>query len=297
MPGSTISAYSRGGTRKLQWGSRTLPEANLRATTIQTVVRKRQAQNNYKNLKLSKPVKTLVDRRINKSEETHTAYYLFRPYQFTNLIADNPAQRIWQVMPNLARGTERTDRIGSEIRPYSLRIKGRVMIPADQNPLLGNDDRAQIYIRLMVLSWKMCKNLDDVESNWTSGQNLNNFFFKPGASGQAPTGLYSDMLLPINHDMLTTHFDKVYKMNRHYPFFPDPTSTSGAASQIPVSKEFNINVKCKNKKLCYVNEADVQPSNFAPFVCALFCYGNGANPSSVSAVPYVEYLSTLRFKP
>lgn len=272
-------------------------QSHRAASRIQAVVRRRQkAKNVTRGIKLSRPVDALVKKSIGASTETHQQGYYFRPYQFTNLIADNPSQRIWQIIPDIARGTERDDRIGTELKIVNLNVKGRIYMPADDNPIVGNDDRAQIYVRLMCLSWKMCQNLTDIEQNWNANTFLDENFFKLGASASAPQGTYQDMMMPINHQTFTTHFDRVYKLDRHLGYFPDATSTSGAATQIPVSREFNFQVKCKNKNLKYMNENATQPMNYSPFLCALFCYGNGAAPSSLSAVPYCTYLSTMRFK-
>lgn len=264
------------------------------ARKIQAVVRRKQRKS-YKNLKLSKPVDTLVKKKIAKSTETNQQGYYFRPYQFTNRIADNPAQRIWQIIPEIARGTTRNDRIGSKLRVVNLNVKGRVFLEPGDNPLIGNDDRAEIYVRIMCLSWKMCQNLSDIQQNWNVNEQLNDDFFKLASSGTPPQGTYQDMLYPINRDVFTVHYDKVIKLQRIYGYFPDPTSTSGAASQKPASREFSFNIKCKNKDLKYMNEAATLPMNYCPFLCAQFCYQNSP-PSSLVSVPFMEYLSTIKFK-
>jgi len=266
------------------------------ATRIQSVVRRRQARPKLAKLKLNPTVAKLVDRRINKKNESHCDGYWWRRYQFTNKIADDPANRINNVLPNIPIGAARGDRAGSSVMLTHCSIKGKIDIPADDNPLVGNDDRAQIFVRLMVLSCKKFKQIQEVRSNWNAGSTLDQDFFKTSDAGQSPLGEYIDMLRPINADAFTTHYDKVIKLDRNYGYFPDPTSTSGAAPQKPTSKEFYINIKCKNKRLVYEDATAVQPDNWQPFVCYLFCYGNGAVPSS-SRVPWIEYLTKVNYKP
>ncbi len=263
------------------------------ATKLQAVVRRKQKQKSYKNLKLSKPVSTLVDRKIDKNIQTQVMTFHQRRYQFSNLISVDPQNRLHQIIPDVATGTLRDDRLGSQITLKNINIKGRIDIPADDNPLIGNDDRAQIYVRMMVLSLKVDNDLPNVRNDWNA--TYNGVLFKNNAGATAPTGDYVDMLSSINHDAFTTHYDKVYKLNRNYPFFPDPTSTSGATSQIPTSKEFNFNLKVKNKKLHYNIPSSVQPRNYQPFLCCIFAYGNGADPST-SRVPFIEYMSKVTFK-
>lgn len=267
---------------------------NLAATHIQSVVRRKAKQKSYKNLKLSKPVATLVQRRIDKGNPSRFISYHQRRYQFSNLISDAPLLRLHTVIPDIAQGNERNDRVGAKLKLNSINIKGRIDIPADDNPILGNDDRAQIYVRMFVLSVKNSTDLPfTITADWNT--NYDGRFFKDNANPTAPTGDYKDMLSNVNREVFTVHYDRVMKLDRNYPFFPDPTSTSGAASQRPVSKEFNVNLKVKNKQLMYSSPTSVQPQNFRPFVCCLFAYGNGAAPST-SEVPYIEYLSKLSFK-
>lgn len=246
-----------------------------------------------KTLTMTKPMKELVNKEIDRSTGTQHMTYHQRRYQFTNLISDDPQNRLHAILPDIATGTLRDDRLGSQIRLLNINLKGRIDIPADDNPLVGNDDRAQIYVRMMVLSLKVENNLPDVKTNWNTF--YNDVLFKNNASPSAPQGKYVDMLSSINHEAFTTHYDKVIKLDRRYPFFPDPTSTSGAASQVPISREFSFNLKCKNKKLLYNTPSSTQPRNYQPFVCCLFAYGNGAQPST-SAVPFIEYMSKVSFK-
>lgn len=270
--------------------------AKRRSANRATVVARRRTKHTINRLKLNPTVAKLVDRRINKDNESHQVVYWWRRYQWTNRIADDPNNRINNAIPDVPIGAARGDRFGAQVKLTRLFIKGKIDIPADDNPVIGNDDRAQLYVRLMVLSCKKFKQIQEVRANWNAGAILNDQFFKSSDAGQAPQGQYIDMLRPINSDAFTTHYDRVMKLDRNYGYFPDPTSTSGAAPQRPVSRDFRIYLKCKNRHLKYEDATRVQPDNWQPFVCYLFAYGNGAAPST-SRVPYIEYLSTMSYKP
>lgn len=275
-------------------GSKTAWNRHVQASRIQAVVRRKKATKTVKNLKLNKPVATLVDKKIDSKIQTQYATFHQRRYQFTNLINDAPLLRLHTVIPDIVQGLERDDRTNSKVRLQTCNIKGRIDIPGDDNPALGlNDDRVQIYVRLMCLSAKATVPISDLVSNWSTF--YNDRFFKNDASPFAPTGQYLDMLSSINRDVFTVHYDKVMKLDRNLAYFPDPTSTSGAGTQKAVSKEFNINLKVKNKILNYSVPGASQSQNFRPFVCALFCYGNAAAPS-LAAVPFIEYLSKVTYK-
>lgn len=257
------------------------------------VVQRRRKAVATRRLKLAKPVRKLVDRRIGLALPTKVMTYHLRRYQFTNRINDAPLTRLHTVIPDVAQGDERNDREGTKTKLTSLTIRGRISIPADDNPLYGNDDRAQIYVRMFVLSTKFQKGLSDVIAEWSG--TYNPAFFKNNASTSAPTGQYIDMLSEVNHELFTVHSDKVFRLTRNYGYFPDPTSTSGAAAQRPANRDFSLRLRVKNKVLSYNNPGAVRPNNWQPFVCCMFAYGNGAAPST-SAVPYIEYLSRMTFK-
>lgn len=268
---------------------------NRRQSYLGGVVQRRRKTVASARLRLAKPVRKLVDRRIDSKVERGATTFHLRRYQFTNLISDAPVLRLHPIIPDIALGDERNDRHGTQVRLTRLHIKGRIDVPADDNPIVGNDDRAQLYVRLFVLSVRNLKSLTDVVANWNSGDILDDRFFKNNASDSAPTGSYVDMLSDVNREAFIVHYDKVMKLDRSLGYFPDPTSTSGAATQRPVSRDFNITMKVKNKILKYWDPGHVQPSNYQPFVCALFAYGNGAGPSA-SAVPFIEFMSKLSFK-
>ncbi len=271
-----------------------VPGSHRRSSYYGGVVERRRKHTSARRLKLAQPVRKLVDRRIALQTETQHAAYHLRRNQFANLISADPPNRIYSVIPPIATGTLRDDRHGATLKCKSLYIKGRIDVPADDNPPLGNDDRAQIYVRMFVLSVKRDQLLSEVVNDWPTFYDP--VFFKDNAQPTAPTGRYVDMLSNVNRELFTVHSDKVMKLDRSLGYFPDATSTSGAATQRPISREFSITMKVKNKILKYNTPSTVLPSNFQPFVVCLFAYGNGAAPSS-SKVPFIEYQTKMSFKP
>jgi len=263
------------------------------ASQIQAVVRKTQQNRSYNNLKLSKPVATLVQKKIEKENPTKYAFHHERRYQFSNLISAAPASRINAVIPDIANGDLRNTKNGPQLKLMNINIKGKIDIPADDNPSIGNEDRALLYVRMMVLSVKNVKSRTEVINDWNS--EYNPALFKNGASATAPTGNYVDMLSSINREAFTVHHDKVMKFQRNYFFSYALPPGDGATFQVPTSKEFNFNVKCKNKLLKYESSANLQPTNFQPFVVCLFAFGNGSGPSA-SGVPFLEYMSKVTYK-
>jgi len=83
-------------------------------------------------------------------------------------------------------------------------------------------------------------------------------------------------------------------MKRGVGYFPDATSTSGAAHMPAIHVPFKINIKCKNKKLCYTDYQDNEANNFAPMLVAVWGYSNGAAPSD-SGVPFYQHYVTMKY--
>lgn len=267
------------------------------ATHIQSVVRRRVARKNLKNLKLNPTVGKLVQRKINKNVEQKTANKFGSRVQLVNLPA--LSSRVRNLMPQIVPGTSHNERVGTAIKARNLNIKGCLTIPADDNVYapLSNGDRADIQLRLMCMSSKLYNSVDVLRQNWEVGSGTEEYtkIFKVSANAEAPTGRLTDMWKQINTESFTVHYDKVFVMKRGVGYFPDITSTSGAAHMPAINKPFNINVKCKSKKIKYTDPSHVKPNNFAPFLLATWAYTNGAPASALSAVPFWETYVTLNY--
>lgn len=264
------------------------------AAKIQSVVRRRQKRPKVQDLKLNPTVSKLVDRKIAAAETSHHAAYWFRRRQFSNRPQDDVTWRVNKIMPEIVDGTTRGNRLGAQIHLTGLNIKGRIDIPATENPAIGNGDRANILVRQLVLSSKQFKDIDDIQANWLAGANLNSLFFKTGATGIPPSGFSIDQMYPVNREVFTVHYDKTFSLNRYYN--QGATGLSDTV-QKTVEHKFNINMKVKNKCIKYASSTANQAENFCPFMVYMFSYGNGAQPSATTEVPYCEYLSTCSFKP
>lgn len=250
-------------------------------------------------LKLSAPLKTLVNKEINKGELTQTKIYNFPRTQFNNEPA--AAGDVIRLMPDVYQAGQssgvtsvypvsRENRQGSKIRMTSLSIRGTVDLPT---PYANNVDRASLQCRLLCLSCKKFGDLKDVIANWTSGSApLDAQLLRDGESAISYPGYSWGNRMPVNTDLFTVHKDLRFNLTRGAQVI---AGTDGQCIIPYPVKHFNFTVKCKNKILKY-RDADVaQASNFAPFVVFMFSYQNGAAPSIVP-VPYLELTSIARWK-
>lgn len=263
------------------------------------VVQPKDSKPKTQSLKLNPVVADLVDKRIDRGKELHAVGHHVRRTQLENIPNQAGGFDLLQVVPNTPVGSSRGEREGAELHMTSLTIKGVLTIPADDNPVLVNHDRADIMLRLLVLSSKKFKSLQKMRENWLPGtpsDDLIGKIFKPDGTSTPITGFNADMWKPINHDSFTTHYDKVFIMKRGVGYFVDPTSTSGAARMPAINQPFNIKIKCKNKKLVFDDAAKDVCENFGPVVVPIWSYTNGSPPSA-AAVPFIEYWSQMYFRP
>ena len=284
MPYHDITKWAKAGTYR------------RRSSYLGGVVQRRRKKVATSRLKLAKPVRTLVDRRIDRQIETKVLPFHFRRTQWRNVPDTQP--RCCQLLANCLQGEQRNEREGSKIKLTSMNIQGYLQIPSYEEP--GSSDRSNIMFRLCVLSAKSESYYPDVLANWSGPGNYFTQLLKPNSTADPPAGQNYDMWLDINRDLFTVHYDKVFDFSR---------GDQNGANVTPAAtlwrpdkfKKFFIKLKVKNKLLRYATEASpgsnegLQPTNFAPFLVGWWSYTNGAAPSN-TPVPYIEYYVKTRFK-
>lgn len=254
------------------------------------VVQRRAKAVSARRYKLARPVRALVDRRINRKLETRSMFFKFRRTQWDN--TPDTQARACQVFPIITQGDTRSERDGSKITLTSGWLKGVITIPSYDSAT--SNDRAAISFRLCVLSCKALKSYPEVQANWSGPGNLYTQLLKGDSTAQNPTGTMQDMWEAINTDMFTVHYDKVFNMQRGQLLNPGAGGV-GTAHMPAVTRPFYIKLKCKNKVVKYSDFGLVEASNYAPFLVGWWAYQDGANPSN-AAVPFIEYQSMYYFK-
>lgn len=248
-------------------------------------------------LKLSRPLKTLVNKEINKGELVCSKVYNYPRTSFNNV--PSAAADVIRLMPDIAQaGTgsttvSRENRQGSKLRLTSLSIQGTVDIPPPAN---SNDpDRASLQCRLLCLSCKKYGDLKDVIANWTSGSSpLEPYLLRDGEAGIPYPGHSWGNRYPINTNLFTVHKDIRFNLTRGVQVIQ---GSGDGTTLIPYPiKHFKFNVKCKNKILKYRDSTGIQATNFAPFCLFMYSFQNGAAPSVLAAIPYVELTAQARWK-
>ena len=290
-------------------------KANISAAKrIQTAFRKKVApkamtttkptRKTTTNLKLTKPMKTLVDRRINKHLEVkELRYMLFDPtdgpgttaYTLRNAISD------LSIKPLLCPITQSDDptansafREGNQINPVSMTLRVKLYIKSDEDPEgLGAADRGAIQPFLFVGHMKNVRNNINLTAN--NYDKLLPFVWKASAgpsTQQTPTRQgeaeafsgYRDQFLlgRYNNSLLRPVKGGVKQpvITREVGYYQNPLATEGGGgfSNRHVERNYLFNIPVP-KKLNYTNNEANFPDNFAPFLMCGFTYVAGADPS------------------
>lgn len=261
----------------------------VKKTLPPTLVKKpKSAAKQASSVKLSKPMRVLVDRRVDRKLETKVAY--FHNYSWGNfspkIIGTLAASSFQQVLPEVPQAgqpgsepADRENRIGADIHLQSLNIKGviNMMYTSDQT-------WSTILARLIVCSAKGHGYYPEIAPVATliAGE-----FLRGGATTMPYNADIQSQFTPINFNRITTHHEKRYNFNGDYAY----GSVGGLGTK---NITFNINIKVKNKILRYSAPGDLFPRNYAPFLC---CGYTAANGSAVSGTPlYGQYVVTMKFK-
>jgi len=286
------------------------------ARTIQDAIRRRQqapkaitttkpaVKSKTPSLRLTKPMKSLVDKRINKHLEIkELRYMLFDPtdgagttaYTLRNEISDLSIKPLLCPIPQDNNATANSAfREGNEINPVSMTLRVKLYIKSDEDPQgLGAADRGAIQPFLFVGHMKNVRNNINLTAN--NYDKLLPFVWKASAGAstqQTPTlqgeaeafsgyrdqfvlGRYNNSLLrPIKGGV------KQPIITREVGYYqnPAPTEGGGGFSNKHVERNYVFNVPVP-KKLRYTNNDATFPDNFAPFLMCGFTYVAGADPS------------------
>lgn len=212
---------------------------------------------------------------------------------FFNSGIDGSADMI-QIIPNIAKGVGENSRIGNQLRAKSLNIRGFVRFLPQPNTTVNTTHYGHVAIRLMVLSLKTAPNYTAAQSQASALSAL----LQKGGTTVGFTGAISDIFAPINSEIFTKHYNKVFYVNQSYVITGDGTTNPKVAIDVSkLVKFFNIKVKC-NKILKYDASlsSDLLPSNLGCFLVAGYSYLNGDAPDYTTTNLQVSYDSVLRYE-
>lgn len=230
------------------------------------------------DLKLSKPMKQLVQSQINASKLDHfkRTIYLWNglqgiPYHPTGGAPSgiyNIIPSIHQVGAALIGGGQQPDDISSR-EGNSISLKN---IVCNLNLILSpsyNSETASnsgIRYKILILSCKKYSQYNDMVDNFfdTAGSlNMQKLMFKDGAQAVGWDENMQNFELPVNRDLFTVHAERNGKLNRGLNI---GDSGEGYTTNQMATATLKIPLKVKSKKLKYETPKDYLSTNFAPFI-------------------------------
>ena len=153
-----------------------------------------------------KPMVKLIQSVINKNLEDKYAYKSSIDINYNSAI--NTQGDLSSVVPAINLGTADNSRVGSQIHGKSLLIQGHMITNLTNNTYSD----VRIAVRMMIVS----QGYAGYEPAFNSAVTWLGYLLKRGGSTMGFTGLVADLYTPINHDAITTHYDKLFFITTPY---------------------------------------------------------------------------------
>lgn len=264
----------------------------------------------YKKRTASKPVRKVVRKAVRRARnaafkkrvlkavrsnvETKQAFHTMAPTDFNSGIAS--AGDSLRIIPNVAIGTGDNARIGDQLHPQSLTLRGIIqMLPQGGNQ---GDGVRKIAARVMIVTPKAFACWSSAYANSTTWQA---YLLKKGGTVTQFSGAIDDLYAPINTDAITCHYNRVFYFNQStYMSVGGSTSGTVASTQDNLVRFFKKTIKFGNTRLFkYDSNIDggLTPANGPAYVMLVgYCFVDGTLPDTLSTRIRVQYDSILNYE-
>lgn len=229
---------------------------------------------------------------VQNRNESKQAWTTLAPTDFNSGVASQ-ADAL-RILPNITQGTDDNNRIGDQINPQSLTIRGIVqMLPQGTGQ---GDGVRKIAARLMIVTPKSFQTWASAYANATTWMPS---LLKKGGTQSAFTGAIDDLYAPINTDTITCHYNKVFYFNQS-AIISGATAVTFAVDQSHLVRFFKKTFKFgKTRKFKYDDNVDtgLTPSSAGAYVMLLgYCFVDGTAPDTISTRVRLQYSSVLNYE-
>jgi len=244
-----------------------------------------------KQIKVSAPIKSYVNRVISRSEETKISSYSYTLTQFNAGITANAD--LIKALPAINLGNDSGQRIGHQIKPVKLVIRGYVCYDTIASSALP--DARMIGVRVFCFQDKGSRAFANEIYNFNileEGDGTSGSF-----SGQA-----IQFVRPHNTDQFMWYADKKFVIQKPWGLTNNVTPTvSNAITSMngTMFRPFTITLGPKQlpSKLVYDQSDDTNyPTNFAPRIAVGYCDLLGAGADTSTTQIKMEYEVSLYYK-
>lgn len=233
---------------------------------------------------MTKAVRKLAKSVVKRSQETK-----FATHAFENNIPHNSAigaADLLNIVPPIPQGVDDYQRLGDSIVPTRLTVRGMIAVDRNYSP-----DNRVLLARVLILSAKNAKSYNLIASG---SAGYASELLKPnlttGTSVVPFAGNQQELFYPVNKDLFTVHYDKVFKIS--------PCVQDGAAVEENPSSVIRWSKRIKlPAKLLYDQASPGNvPTNFAPFYAIGYAYADGTGPDVVATRLITNTQSTMYYK-
>lgn len=245
--------------------------------------KRRPPRRNYRN-KPSKQFVKKVETVLHKNLESKQAFTSIANTGYSGQIVD--ATNVTFCLPNVGRGVDESERIGDQIRAQSLKVEGWIT----QSLSATYINASRIVCRVMIVQPKLYTDRNEIINNapsWLLG------LLKRGAIETAFTGAIQDLTSPINTDLITCYYDKLFPVT-----VPALVTSSGAVETAYSVKHFSKVFKLRNKLLKYntIYNGGISPTNWSPVVIMGYCFVNGSSATPATSSVSMSFTSLMRYE-
>lgn len=245
-----------------------------------------------KGKKQSSSFKSAVLSVIKSQAETKQAWTKLVPTDFNSAMSG--VGDCCQIIPSINNGTGDNARVGDQITPQSLTIRG-IIQELPQDPAQSLSVR-KIGVRVMIVTPKVYSTWASATANASTWQA---YLLKKGGTTVGFTGVIDDLFAPVNTDAITCHYNKVFKFTQNG--FYNTASTS--ITTIDMSSSVRFFKKTfkfgKNRKFKYDASVDtgLTPSAGPAMVMMVgYVFLDGTSPDTLSTRVRVQYDSILNYE-
>lgn len=234
--------------------------------TKKTLRRKLRRSKRKGKVRTVKSIKRIVRQEISRNVENKCLQYQgglqpgSGPLQMANWAANSVIDVTALTFDTIVQGVNQQQRVGNEIKIKS------VMFRAVAYPVAVTGDPTSstppVELQMWVVSDKRApKDATSAEINAIAASN----WFQFGSASSAMAGYILDILKVPNHDELTIHKRKTYKVG---PSRPNWTSVVNTNNDFKLNQKIRVNLtKYFNKKVKYNDNNPLTTNCSKPFIC------------------------------
>lgn len=236
--------------------------------------------------KVARKAITSVAKRVWRSN-TETKFVTSQIWDAETFNSGIGTSDIYRVLPNVPQAVTEIGRVGDRLMPTGLYVKGTVAINRDA--LVSNNKT--LMVRLLVLRHKSENTIGGAVSAWSTGGDYASLLRTNTETGVefAPfSGFQRELMYPVNRERFEVLGERFIKLSA----VDTPSVESGGNM---LAKTFNFKIRTP-KSLHYNRATDIQPTNYAPFVCLGYAYMDGTIPDVTSLEIISSAQSHLYYK-